>query len=121
MTIGTRLYTWLRGQQVGTDAFGNRYYRDRTGARRVDGRFEKRWVLYNGTPEASKVPAEWHSWLHHIVIEPPPPGGVKQRPWQRSHIPNMTGTAAAYRPPGHDFKGGQRARATGDYEPWTPS
>ncbi|MBI3452614.1 MAG: NADH:ubiquinone oxidoreductase subunit NDUFA12 [Rhodospirillales bacterium] len=119
MTIATRLYTWLRGQQVGADAFGNRYFRDRTGARRA-GR-EKRWVLYNGEAEASKVTPEWHAWLHHIVDAPPPPGGRPVRAWQKSHVPNLTGTPEAYRPPGHDYQGGRRARATGDYEPWTPS
>jgi len=33
----------------------------------------------------------------------------------------LTGSPQAYRPPGHDFQGGQRAKATGDYEPWTPN
>ena len=63
MTLGTRLYTWLRGDLVGSDEFGNRYYRDRTGASRADGLREKRWVVYNGEVEASRVPAEWHGWL----------------------------------------------------------
>ena len=26
-TLGTRLLTWLRGAPVGSDAYGNRYYR----------------------------------------------------------------------------------------------
>jgi NADH:ubiquinone oxidoreductase subunit len=78
-------------------------------------------VLYKGEAEASKVPPEWHAWLHHIVKEPPPPGGVPRRAWQKEHIPNLTGTSGAYRPPGHDYKGGHRARATGDYEPWVPN
>jgi NADH:ubiquinone oxidoreductase subunit len=121
MTLATRLYTWLRGEQVGHDAAGNRYYRDKSGARRYDGRREKRWVFYVGEAEASKVPPEWHAWLHHIVNDPPPSGGVKVRVWQKEHQPNLTGTALAYRPPGHDFQGGQRARATGDYEPWIPN
>lgn len=120
MHLGTRLYTWLRGEHVGTDAYGNRYYRDKTGARRW-GRKEKRWVMYNGEPEASKVPPEWHGWLHYIVDAPPPPGGLPTRPWQKPHIPNLTGTPEAYRPPGHEYKGGQRAKATGDYEPWVPN
>lgn len=120
MTLATRLYTWLRGEQMGADAFGNRYFRDKTGARRHAGRREKRWVLYNGEAEASKVPPEWHGWLHHTVAAPPPPGGPKLHPWQKPHEPNLTGTPEAYRPPGHDFRGGQRAKATGDYEPWTP-
>ena len=121
MTIGTRLYTWLRGEHVGSDAAGNRYYRDRTGASRADGLREKRWVVYNGEAEASRVPPEWHGWLHHVVAAPPPPGGPATKPWQKPHVPNLTGTAEAYRPPGHDFRGGRRAAATGDYEPWTPS
>jgi NADH:ubiquinone oxidoreductase subunit len=121
MTFGTRLYTWLRGEQVGSDEFGNRYFRDKAGARRFAGRREKRWVLYAGDPEASKVPPDWHAWLHHSVKEPPPPGGLPKRPWQKEHVPNLTGTAEAYRPPGHDYKGGRRARATGDYEPWVPN
>ena len=110
MTLGTRLYTWLRGEQVGSDAAGNRYYRDRSGASRADGLREKRWVIYNGEVEASRVPPEWHGWLHHAVNDPPPPGGPAMRPWQKPHRPNATGTAEAYRP-----------AATGDYEPWKPA
>ena len=71
MTLGTRLLTWLRGELVGTDSYGNRYYRDSgaTPLRRGGGRFsrEKRWIIYNGEPEGSKVPPEWHAWLHHTV------------------------------------------------------
>jgi NADH:ubiquinone oxidoreductase subunit len=121
-TLGTRLYTWLYGEEVGRDSFGNRYYRAR-GAKRARGslRTERRWVIYNGEDEASKVPADWHAWLHHTVAEPPPPEGLPKLPWQKEHVPNLTGTLAAYRPPGHTLKGGQRAKATGDYEPWTPS
>ena len=51
MTIGTWLYTLVAGVLVGRDAFGNRYYCDRFGARRFDGRREKRWVIYSGAPE----------------------------------------------------------------------
>ncbi|WP_425450443.1 NADH:ubiquinone oxidoreductase subunit NDUFA12 [Virgifigura deserti] len=118
MTIGTRLFTWWRGELVGTDSFGNRYYRDKRTAGR---KRERRWVLYKGEPEASKVPPEWHAWLHAIVKDPPKPGAVSQRPWQKEHLPNLTGTEAAYRPLGSQLRGGQRAKATGDYEPWVPS
>jgi NADH:ubiquinone oxidoreductase subunit len=118
MTIGTLLYTWWRGEELGSDSFGNRYYRDKSGARRFDGRREKRWVVYSGDAEATKVPPEWHAWLHHLSAAPLPASANK--PWQKEHVPNLTGTAGAYRPPGHDYQGGQRARATGDYEPWVP-
>lgn len=120
MAAYTKIYTWLHGEEVGSDEFGNRYYRNKRW-RRDDGRRERRWVVYGGEAEASRVPPEWHAWLHYIAAEPPRPGSVVVQPWEKAHQPNLTGTAAAYRPPGHEFKGGQRARATGDYEPWTPN
>jgi len=122
ITIGTRLFNWLHGELVGRDEDGNRYYREKGGGKvHPDSlRKERRWVIYVGDVEASRVPAEWHAWLHHTVAEPPPDGGVAKRPWQKEHLPNQTGTAAAYRPPGHTLKGGHRDKATGDYEPWVP-
>ena len=121
-TWGTRLYTWLRGEEVGSDEFGNTYYREKGGGRVHDDslRRERRWVIYDGETEASRVPPEWHAWLHHTLSDPPPKGGPMKRPWQKPHLPNLTGTSEAYRPPGHTLKGGRRAAGTGDYEPWTP-
>lgn len=116
MNIGTWLHTKLHGRQVGTDGVGNIYYVDkRTPAAGVRAR---RWVAFKGPDEASAVPAEWHAWLHYTVDEPIPDTGRKA--WQKPHLPNATGTATSYRPAGHDYQGGQRAKATGDYESWTP-
>ena len=124
MTIGTRIMTWLRGEQVGSDDFGNRYYRDKSKRKleRGGGRFsrEKRWVLYKGEAESSRVPAEWHGWLHHTVNEIPADGGKPKYAWQKPHQPNLTGTPDAYRPPGSLVRGGHRAPTTGDYEAWKP-
>ncbi len=49
MTIGTWLFTKMRGELVGPDDQGNRYYQDK---RMIAGRRRKRWVIYNGEPEA---------------------------------------------------------------------
>jgi len=117
MKLGTILHTWINGELVGTDEFGNRYYRAKNKKRW--GR-EQRWCLFKGGDEASKVPPEWHAWLHHTVDEPLTHLSTEMKPWQREHEPNMTGTAQAYRPAGHVSRGGQRARARGDYEAWTP-
>jgi NADH:ubiquinone oxidoreductase subunit len=117
MNIGTWLFTRLRGRQVGSDAAGNLYYeekRSRPGSLR-----KRRWVVYAGPAEASAVPPEWHAWLHYTTDAPLPDTGRK--PWQKPHLANLTGTPLSYRPPGHDYEGGNRARATGDYEAWTPS
>ncbi len=62
-TIGTRLFTLFHGRSVGRDSAGNRYYRSR-GDTRWEGR-ERRWVVYKGPVDASRVPPEWHAWLHH--------------------------------------------------------
>ncbi|MFA7431847.1 MAG: NADH:ubiquinone oxidoreductase subunit NDUFA12 [Rhodospirillaceae bacterium] len=114
MILGTLFTTWLHGRQVGTDQFGNRYFESKTA---TQGGVPKRSVLYKGALEASKVPPEWHAWLHYTTEAPVT---RSQRPWQKEHVPNLTGTVHAYLPPGHDQRGGQRDRATGDYEPWTP-
>jgi NADH:ubiquinone oxidoreductase subunit len=73
---------------------------------------------YKGEPEGSKVPSEWHAWLHHTVDELP--GERGHYAWEKPHQPNLTGTPLAYHPQGSVLRGGHRARATGDYEPWSP-
>jgi NADH:ubiquinone oxidoreductase subunit len=115
----TRVITMLNGKLVGEDDAGNKYYEDRRAPK--SGRRRRRWVVYAGDDEASQVPSYWHGWLHYTVDEPPTEEEMKAYAWQKEHLPNMTGTAAAYRPPGHTLAGGKRAHATGDYEPWTPN
>jgi len=115
-SIGTRLYTMLRGEQVGSDEFGNKYYRNST---RLNGR-ERRWVIYKGGKEASKIPPEWHAWVHHTVDAPLSEAAAQPENWQQSHLPNLTGTLNAYHPQGSDSRGGRRAAATGDYDAWSP-
>ena len=110
-TLGTLLSTKLRGVPVGTDAYGNRYYRSRDGKRR--------WSLYKGTVEASRVPPEWHLWLRFTVDEPP--GQRQRKSWEKDHLPNLSGTEDAYHPPGSLARGGVRAPATGDYQSWSPN
>lgn len=122
ITLGTRLYTWLKGEEVGRDQFGNRYYREKNGGNvHPDSlRRERRWVIYDGEVEASRVPPEWHAWLHHTAQRPPEAVDIEKHNWQKDHQPNLTGTDLAYRPPGSILKGGKRAKATGDYEAWRP-
>ncbi len=110
-TLGTRFFTWRKGVFVAEDEFGNRYYRDRNG--------EKRWVIYNGEAEASRIPPAWHGWMHHRTDVPPTEDGYKPHPWEKPHLPNLTGTPAAYRPKGSILSAEKRPEVTGDYEPWT--
>lgn len=112
---GLFLHTLRRGGHVGTDADGNQYYERPS---RVAGQRPRRWVVYAGVPEASAIGPEWHGWLHYLTDAPLPDTGVK--PWQKPHVPNLTGTPASYRPAGHEYQGGRRARAAADYESWSP-
>ena len=114
--FATQLQTLLSGVKVGEDQFGNRYYRERKAAK---GYREKRWVMYAGEPEASKVPPEWHIWLHHTADAPIADQSPLRKAWQMPYQPNETGTKAAYFPPG--FDGGKRPKATGDYKAWQPN
>ena len=119
MSLSTTLFTLFCGELVGTDEFGNKYYRNTKKRYERHGR-ERRWVVFKGSDEASKVPPEWHAWLHHTVKEPLTEQAAQAKEWQKIHLPNMTGTKTAYRPSGHDAVGGHRAAADGDYQAWTP-
>lgn len=117
-TWGTRLWTWRQGRPVGDDQFGNRYYVQRRGVGPLG--VPRRWVIYRDLADASKVPPEWHGWLHYTVDELPTKAGYVARPWEKEHRMNMTGTREAYRPQGSILASGQRPKATGDYKPWKP-
>jgi NADH:ubiquinone oxidoreductase subunit len=114
----TLLQTWLRGEPVGEDEFGNRYYRERGAAGR--GRRERRWVVFSSEAEPTRVPPGWVGWLHGRIQEPPSERPLPAPKWERAPLPNLTGTELAYLPPGAVERGGRRARATGDYEAWRP-
>ena len=121
-TIGTLIDSSLRGEKVGTDAQGNAYFRARKrhSAEQPFGGRERRWVIYSGANDASRVPAEWHGWLHGSFDGVPESNLPPARIWEVDYTPNATGTVAAYRPAGALERGGKRAAATGDYEAWTP-
>ncbi len=128
MGINRNPFTWWNGASIGTilglrgkvkvgeDHLGNVYYE---GGKDVHG-LPRRWVIYNGPNDTSRIPPEWFSWMHHQIDDVPSRALPPARAWQRPAQPNMTGTALAYRPPGALEKGGHRAPATGDYEAWTP-
>jgi NADH:ubiquinone oxidoreductase subunit len=112
-TLGTRFWTWRKGEFVGADEAGNRYYRQRGG--------QRRWVIYNGVAEASKIPPGWHAWMHRRSDTPPSEETYKPREWQKPHEENLTGTRYAYRPPGSILHATPRTPpGDTDYEPWSP-
>ena len=112
----TKLFSGAK--PVGKDTYGNKYFtaKPRKGYKR-----DRRWVVYNGVAEASRIPPEWHGWMHHQTDDIPSEDEQSfRRRWQKSPQENMTGTDQAYRPKGHILKDGKRDKTTGDYEAWTP-
>lgn len=117
-SLFTMVRTWLRGEFVGEDEFGNRYYRTR-GAR--DRASERRWVVYAGVPEPTRVPPGWSGWLHGTIERPPSERPLPAPRWEREPMPNLTGTDRAYYPPGSIRRADQSAEPRGrEYEPWRP-
>ncbi|MYM54678.1 NADH:ubiquinone oxidoreductase subunit NDUFA12 [Thalassovita mangrovi] len=109
-TLNTQLYTARKGVKVGEDEQGNVFYQSRDGKRR--------WVIYNGEIEASRVSPDWHGWLHHTFKEAPTDRPMVHKTWEKPHLENLTGTAQAYAPAGSIRRAEPSARS--DYEAWSP-
>jgi len=89
-TVGTFIYTLFTGKLVGKDEFGNKYYSNSKG---------KRWVIYKNKVESSKIPPEWHLWIHFLTNNKPSNNPIKFK-WQKKHSENLTGTVKAHKPDG---------------------
>ena len=112
-SLGTTIVTRARGEEVGTDEAGNTYFRHRDNP-------DRRWVIYEGSNDSSRVPPVWNAWLRGTVDEVPEKSMPPRRKFEKDPKANMTGTNAAHRPAGSLMGKGQRAAATGDYEAWQP-
>lgn len=109
-TLNTLLWSKRNGTRVGEDEQGNTFYQTKDGKRR--------WVLFNGEIEASRVSPDWHGWLHHTFELPPTERPLPHKSWEKPHIENLTGTALAYAPQGSIRQLAPKARS--DYEAWSP-
>ncbi len=109
-TIGTQIFTARNGHKVGEDSQGNIYYQTADSKRR--------WVIYNGEMQASRVSPDWHGWLHFTWDQPPSAVPLAHKAWEKPHLENLTGTTAAYAPTGSIRAAAPVARA--DYEAWAP-
>ena len=77
-TFGTFLKTLFFGKYVGTDHFGNKYYKSKK---------DERWVIYSSNIEATKITSEWFMWMHHTV-DKIPQDNEKKYVWQKNHVEN---------------------------------
>ena len=107
-TLGTFIYTLFTGKLIGRDQFGNKYYSNSKG---------RRWVIYKNNIESSKIPPDWHSWIHFLKINKPS-YEEKKFSWQKQYEENLTGTARAYKPEGSLTSGLKKNMKK--YEIWKP-
>lgn len=112
-TVGTALFTRMNGDEVGKDDAGNVYFAS-------GGKNPRRWVIYNGNNDGSRVPPEWQAWLRGTIDDLPEKALPPRRGFQKPAEPNLTGTLAAFRPDGALGSGRIRPASTGDYQPWIP-
>ena len=87
-TFGTFLKTLFLGKLVGTDEYGNKYYKSKK---------NERWVIYSGNIEATKITSEWYLWIHHTTDKAPDTKDKKYS-WQKKHLENQTGTVNIHKP-----------------------
>ena len=117
MSLGTVLYTYLYGKFVGRDESNNKYY---CNSKNFEDLKAKRWVIFKGDIEASKIPPHWHAWLHKS-INTPPLNYKHKYSWQKNHEANMTGTDKAYYPDTHPLSKNYKSDALkSEYESWSP-
>jgi len=88
-TLGTKLKTFFSGNYKGSDTFGNKYYESKK---------KKRWVIYSGEIDASKIPIEWYSWIHFINNKIENNHDIEKYDWQKPHQSNQTGTDNSHHP-----------------------
>lgn len=112
-SLGTWLFSRRNGEEAGRDEAGNIYFQHRKDPAR-------RWVMYAGANDSSRVPPGWNSWLRGTIDEIPEKGLPPRRPFEQPPSANLTGSDDAWRPAGSISRGGKRAAATGDYSAWTP-
>lgn len=105
MQFINNLFIKTFSNKVGSDEFGNQYYQNKRG---------KRFVVYKGIAEPSKIPFEWHGWIHYTTNVAPIKFDTKKASWQKIHLPNLTGTKNAYSPKN------STAKIKSFYQPWTP-
>ena len=106
MDLINRIFIKFSSQKIGEDEFGNQYFTNKNG---------KRFVIYKGIPEPSKVPFEWHGWLHHSTDIVPVHIDTHKYSWQKIHLPNLTGTKNSYSP-----KKSSEPKTSSTYQAWKP-
>ena len=98
MKLLVSIYLQFFGNKVGEDEYGNQFFE----LNRKDylGR-KKRYCLYKGIPEASKISPEWHPFMHYQIDAKNVRTTFKQYKWQKPYVPDTTLSKNKYLPKDH--------------------
>ncbi|WP_026296634.1 NADH:ubiquinone oxidoreductase subunit NDUFA12 [Hirschia maritima] len=117
-TVGTRFDVNRRAIFIGEDEWGNKFYEEKKPSQESR---KRRYIIYNGAAEPSRVSADWHGWLHHTFDKPPTEEPLEKKSFEQPHQPNLTGTLMAYKPKGSLARQDDRTKTASDYEAWDPN
>lgn len=104
----SKLIIKLTSKKVGQDMYGNTYYLSK---KTDDMGRNKRYVIYNGIIETSKIPPVYHAWIHYMIDDIQAKDNLHA--WQSEHLPNLTGTSNSHLM--------ERGKVSSDYQPWQPN
>ncbi len=88
MQIVDKIVIKFFSKKIGKDELGNTYYESYS--QDYLGR-KKRTVIYKGLAEPTKIPSEWHSWIHFLNDNIPKTHQDRYN-WQKFRQPNHTGS-----------------------------
>ena len=77
MRLFNDLLIKLTSKKIGIDEFGNQYYLSKT---------NKRFIIYNGIAEPTKIPPEWHVWIHYLTDQTPVLINTNRYSWQKIYL-----------------------------------
>lgn len=118
MNLINKIKIQLTATKVGEDEFGNRYFEEKS--EKISAK-KKRFIIYHGQVEASKIPATWHRWLHYTTDKIPVNVNCHKYSWQKIHLPNLSGTLYEHSASASINKKGDRKLVSSDFEAWNPN
>jgi len=116
MNLWVRLHLKWKALLTGADLHGNTYYTEKKISRIKK---QRRFVLYKGTEDASRITPLWHRWLHYTTDDIPIENTLILTSEMR-HLPNLTGTQLANNPTKFHFTSDGKLKKP-DYTAWNPT
>ena len=110
--FSTKLYSIFFGKKVGIDSFGNSYFTTKNNA-------SKRWVLYKNKVDPTAISVEWQLWLNSNAVDVPIQSN-NDFSWQKSRLPNQTGSIKAYHPRDEKYNKSSKEEDSIKNKIWSP-